>query len=158
MSSVTVIDQQGMTVDVDYFHGLAEWVLADQTYPARTVLSINLISDRLMSEYQQKFMDREGPTDVLAFPLQELEPKKSPKLEPAGPPLLLGDVMLAPSYIKQQTQQQGAQLRWEIGHRLVHGMLHLMGYDHAEPAEAKQMYQRQEELLSRYKPEDNQPK
>jgi probable rRNA maturation factor len=90
-------------------------------------------------------MDEPGPTDVLAFPMDELRPAA----DDAGPePGLLGDVVLCPPVAEQQAAAAGHTTEDELHLLCTHGILHLLGYNHAEPDEEKEMFARQTELLA----------
>ena len=102
-----------------------------------------------MTEYNERFMDREGPTDVLAFPLEDLEPGNAPRRLAGEPPLSLGDVFLCPAEIEAPRRRRGLRLSTTSStSSLVHGILHLLGYDHEDDERADAMEQREEELLA----------
>jgi probable rRNA maturation factor len=85
---------------------------------------------------------------VLAFPLEELLPGVVPDKDPHGPPLMLGDVIVAPSYVRRQADSQGVVFEDEMALMITHGMLHLLGYDHVDDDEAERMEQRERDLLA----------
>jgi len=97
-----------------------------------------------------KWMDEPGPTDVMSFPMDELDTARRP--DEAGPgPALLGDVVLCPAVASDQATQAGHSLDDELHLLTVHGCLHLLGYDHAEPAEEREMFRLQNELLDTWR-------
>ena len=89
----------------------------------------------------------EGPTDVLAFPIEDLTAGHIPHLAPDEPPLSLGDVFLCPSEIHARAQGEGIDSQDLLYLLLAHGILHLLGYDHADDAQALVMERREDELL-----------
>lgn len=93
-------------------------------------LSIQLVDEDTMAAYHEKFMDEPGPTDVLSFPMDELRPGKEGEEPPLG---LLGDVVLCPIVAARQAGEQNRTPRQEMEYLLVHGILHLLGFDHDEP-------------------------
>jgi probable rRNA maturation factor len=101
-----------------------------------------------MAAYNERFLDRSGPTDVLAFPVEELMPGVIPDTDPQGPPLMLGDVIIAPGYVRQQAESNGAGFDDEMALMVTHGILHLLGYDHVDDEEAERMESRERELLA----------
>ena len=111
-------------------------------------MAVLLVGPDQMAEYNQRFMDRSGPTDVLAFPVEDLEPGFVPRLTPGEPPLSLGDVFLCPSEIRSKATDEGFDPDDFLFLLVAHGILHLMGYDHGDEAEAERMERREDELLA----------
>ncbi len=101
-----------------------------------------------MAHYNERFLNRSGPTDVLAFPLEELRPGRVPSSEVNGPPLNVGDVVIAPEYVRRQARDMGVAVEDELALMVVHGMLHLLGYDHQDDKGAAAMERRERELLA----------
>ncbi len=89
-------------------------------------------------------MDEPGPTDVLSFPMDELRPGSD---EEQTPPGLLGDIVVCPAYANGQAEKAGHPLINEVLLLITHGILHLLGYDHAEPDEEREMFGLQNEIL-----------
>jgi len=92
-------------------------------------------------------MDEEGPTDVLSFPIDQLRPGQ-PLVEGSG---ILGDVVLCPAVAERQAQVASHNMIEELRILLVHGILHLMGFDHAEPVEEVEMFRLQAQIISEWK-------
>lgn len=147
--SIFVADEQTHPVDLPAVRALAELVLADEGYPAEAEVTLLLVSDDEMSSYNQRFLEREGPTDVLAFPVEDLEPGVVPEIDGNGPPLLLGDIIIAPSYITRQAAEMGVGFEDEISLMVIHGLLHLLGYDHQDDSEAEEMEGRERQILAK---------
>jgi probable rRNA maturation factor len=97
-----------------------------------------------MSELHQQWMDEPGPTDVLSFPMDELRPGSESEPTPPG---LLGDVVLCPEVAAAQAVVAGHSTAEELLLLTTHGILHLLGFDHAEPEEEKEMFELQRRLL-----------
>jgi probable rRNA maturation factor len=146
--SVFLADEQGESVDLDQLRRLAELVLSEEGYPSETELTVLLVSDDEMAAYNERFLDRSGPTDVLAFPVEELMPGVVPDQDSNGPPLIVGDVIVAPAYVGRQAEQNEADFGDEMALMVAHGILHLLGYDHVEDGDAEFMERRESELLS----------
>lgn len=146
--SVFLADEQSESVDLLAIRGLAELVLREESYPDSAELTLLLVDEGEMASYNARFLDRDGPTDVLAFPVEDLAAGKVPDIDPAGPPLILGDVIIAPGYVKRQAAEMGVSFEDEMCLMVAHGTLHLLGYDHQDDEEAEDMEQRERELLS----------
>jgi len=146
--SVFLADEQGESVDLDQLRRLAELVLSEEGYPSETELTVLLVSDDEMAAYNERFLERSGPTDVLAFPVEELMPGVVPDQDSNGPPLIVGDVIVAPAYVGRQAEQNEADFGDEMALMVAHGILHLLGYDHIEDDDAELMERRESELLS----------
>ena len=145
--SLFIGDEQDEPVDAESLRELAAGVLAAEGLPADSELALMLVSPGQIAEYNRQFMDREGPTDVLAFPLQELEPGRVPPPVANEPPLSLGDVFMCPAQIKRHAQEERVDFEDYLRLLAVHGILHLLGYDHDERRSARRMEKREEELL-----------
>ena len=146
--SVFLADEQGESVNLEQLRGLAELVLHEEGYPDETELTLLLVDDKEMSAYNERFLNRTGPTDVLAFPVEELVPGLVPEHDSTGPPLMIGDVIVAPAYVGRQAAEYEVGLDDEMALMVTHGILHLLGYDHIEEGDAQQMEGRETELLS----------
>jgi len=109
-----------------------------------TELSIKLVDTETMSDYHVQWMDIEGPTDVMSFPMDELEPGTQSAPAPEG---MLGDILLCPAVAITQAQAAGHSTVEELLLLTTHGILHLLGYDHQEPEEEKEMFALQRHLL-----------
>ncbi|NQU71352.1 MAG: rRNA maturation RNase YbeY [Rhodospirillales bacterium] len=104
-------------------------------------ISIVLADDAMVADLNLQFRDREGATNVLSFPAL---PAENEPLYPAGtdgPPMLLGDVVLAFETVAREAEDQGKKLGDHLTHLVIHGILHLLGYDHLDEAEAQTMEQ-----------------
>ena len=107
-------------------------------------LSVAFVSEDEMARLHQEWMDLPGPTDVLSFPMDELRPATDAA---AAEPGVLGDLVLAPAFIARQASDHGATFREELELLTIHGVLHLVGYDHAEPDEEREMFGLQTTML-----------
>jgi probable rRNA maturation factor len=141
-------DEQSEPADAGSLRRFAELVLELEGFPGTTELAILLVGADQMAEYNQRFMGREGPTDVLAFPLEDLEPGRPPKLTRGEPPVTLGDVFLCPVEVGRRARRERIPYDDFLYLLLAHGILHLMGYQHDEDDAAEQMERREDELLA----------
>jgi probable rRNA maturation factor len=146
--SVFLADEQAEPVDLIQLRHLAELVLTEEGYPDETEVTVLLVSDDEMASYNERFLDRSGPTDVLAFPVEELLPGVVPDRDQNGPPLVIGDVIVAPAYVGRQAAENGSGFADEMALMVAHGLLHLLGYDHVEDDDAELMERREAQLLA----------
>ncbi len=145
--TVFLADEQDVEVPDEELRGLAVAVLAGEGYPDRVEVTVLLVNPETMAGYNERFMGRGGPTDVLAFPLEDLVPGVAPTQAPQDPPLHLGDVVICPDHVRGQAAERGVEFVDELSLMLVHGMLHLMGWDHPDDERAERMERREAELL-----------
>jgi probable rRNA maturation factor len=153
-------EQAHVEIDVDRWVQLARDALTDEGVAGEAELSILFVDETAMAELNQRFMDKVGPTDVLAFPIDETGPiGRWPDAGTTGPdrdedpneaPLLLGDVVVCPSVAARQAVDHGVSLDDELALLVVHGVLHVLGHDHAEADEAARMQARERDLLDRF--------
>lgn len=111
--------------------------------------SIHIVDEPTMADLHVRWMDLEGPTDVMSFPMDELTPGNMggrPDAPDFGP-AMLGDIVLCPEFAHRQAQAAGHELPHELALLTIHGCLHLLGYDHATAAEEREMFALQNELL-----------
>jgi len=142
--SVEVNNESGFVTDEAEFAALGRHVLDAMHVHPQTDLSILLVGPEVMSELHVQWMDEPGPTDVLIFPMDELRPGTEDEETPPG---LLGDIVLCPQVAQAQAETAGHSTLEELLLLTTHGVLHLLGFDHAEPAEEKEMFGIQRDIL-----------
>ncbi len=131
-------------VDVNLLQQAIECVLAaEQVTGDVTVL---ITDDETVAKLNQDFLDRSGPTDVLSFPT--IDDNQDFVLPPEESTDYLGDIVIALPYTQRQAQQLGRPLSAELALLCIHGVLHLLGYDHATPDEQAEMWRRQDAIMS----------
>jgi probable rRNA maturation factor len=140
--AVFIADEQTRPVDADRLRRLTLHVLTDQRVPPAMEVSILCVDRGAMAELNAAHMSKQGPTDVLAFPI-DLPGETAP-----GEPPLLGDVVLCPDVAAEQAAAHNKSLEAELDLLLVHGLLHLLGHDHAEPRERDRMFALTNRLLA----------
>ena len=148
--TIEVNNESGYQVDEAEVAALARYVLDEMHVHPQTDLSVLLVDVDVMTDLHVRWMDEPGPTDVLSFPMDELRPGTEEEPSPAG---LLGDVVLCPQVAQVQAETAGHTLMDELLLLTTHGILHLLGFDHAEPAEEREMFGIQRDILvgfSRY--------
>jgi probable rRNA maturation factor len=156
--SIEIANESGVAVDEAELAGLARHVLDGMRVHPLAELSVLLVDEAAMSDLHQRWLGEPGPTDVLAFPMDELRPP-SPGGSQAehGPDedahALLGDVVLCPQVAIEQARKAEHGVQDELDLLTTHGILHLLGYDHAEPEEHAVMFGLQDRLLAEWRSE-----
>lgn len=135
-------DQSEAPVDVDRLHDLVRYVLTDRGVPDAMEVSVLCVDVAEMTQLNRRHMGKDGPTDVLAFPLDE------PDGTDDGPTGILGDVVLCPEVARHQAHDRGRNVQQELDLLAVHGILHLLGHDHAETEEQAVMFGLTAEMLT----------
>ncbi len=154
-------EQSEVAVDVGRWVRLAGLVLDAERVPPDAEVAVVFVDAATMTDLNGKFLGGDGPTDVLAFPLdREREhvgrhPDEGGHGPGAGadgaePPIVLGDVVVCPDIAARQAREGGRSLDDELALLVVHGLLHLLEYDHAEPEDAARMQRRERELLAQF--------
>jgi probable rRNA maturation factor len=156
--SIEIANESGVEVDEASLASLARHVLDGMRVHPLAELSVLLVDEAAMTELHMRYMGEPGPTDVLAFPMDEIRAPQPggthSEHSPADPPEipgLLGDVVICPQVAEAQARQAGHDVRDEISLLCTHGILHLLGYDHAEPEEHAEMFGLQDKLLGSWR-------
>ncbi|MDJ1369821.1 rRNA maturation RNase YbeY [Gulosibacter molinativorax] len=142
--SIEVNNESNMEIDEAKILRLATHNLDQLHIHPDADLSIVFVDVGPMEELHVQWMDEPGPTDVLSFPMDELRPGS---IERQTPPGLLGDIVVCPQVAETQAKTAGHSTVDEILLLVTHGTLHLLGFDHAEPEEHKEMFGLQRDLL-----------
>jgi probable rRNA maturation factor len=150
-------EQKDVPLDIGRWSALAEAVLLEEGVRGAAELSVLFVDETSIAELNERFMEHTGPTDVLAFPidadavwavhdpLASGPDRADPDLDEM--PLLLGDVVVCPAVAARNAPDHAGTLDDELALLVVHGVLHVMGHDHAEPDEASEMRARELALL-----------
>ena len=145
--TIEVVNESDVDVDVDVLGRQAAFVLERLRIHPQAELSVVLVGEEPMTDLHVRWMNEPGPTDVLSFPMDEL---RSPRDDEEPEPGVLGDVVLCPQVAQRQADAAGHGLDDELALLLTHGILHLIGYDHAEPEEHAEMFGLQARLLAEW--------
>jgi len=148
--SVDVVNQTLAEIDLGSIQEQARFLLDRLRIHPGAELSVVFVDVDTMTDLHVRWMGEPGPTDVLSFPMDELTPPRDDEEPPEG---LLGDVVICPEVAQRQAAQAGHEERVEIGVLLTHGILHLLGYDHAEADEERLMFGLQRRLLGEWQTE-----
>jgi probable rRNA maturation factor len=154
-------EQADLPVEVHRWSELARSALVAEGITNDTEVSLLFVDEQTIASLNERFLGKPGPTDVLSFPIEdEVERSgRSPDQGGTGPGtietdtdrlLLLGDVVICPTVAAGNAVDHGVSVEDELALLVVHGILHLLGMDHEDPAEAELMERREQELLARY--------
>ena len=146
--SIEILNESGHELDVQELAELSRFVLDRMRVHPLAEFCIKAVDEATMAELNEKWMEKEGPTDVLAFPMDELRPGLVDEEPEEG---VLGDLVLCPEIAARQGESAGHGTLAEIELLTTHGILHLLGYDHAEPEEHAEMFGLQDELLAAWR-------
>lgn len=153
-------EQSEREIDLDRWADLARAVLDDRRVRGDVEVALLFVDEAAIAALNERFLGRSGPTDVLAFPIEDepLTGGRSPDSGGSGPGaepeedpvLLLGDVVISPTVAERNAADHGVSLDDELALLVVHGLLHLLGMDHETEREAEAMERLEQELLSRH--------
>jgi len=146
--SIEVLNESGRELDVTELAALSRFVMDQLRVHPLAELCIKAVDEATIAQLNEQWMEKEGPTDVLAFPMDELRPGLVNEEPEEG---VLGDLVLCPEIAARQAVSAGHSSDAEIELLTVHGILHLLGYDHAEPEEHREMFGLQDELLAAWR-------
>jgi probable rRNA maturation factor len=160
--TIDIVNESGASVDEVALAAVARHVLGELRIHPLAELSVLLVDENVMADLHERWMGEQGPADVLAFPMDELRPPGPPQLggargdhggqdgqEPG--PALLGDVVLCPQVAAEQAREARHDVADELELLCTHGLLHLLGYDHADDDERTEMFGLQERLLDSWR-------
>jgi probable rRNA maturation factor len=143
--SIEVVNESGVEgFDESEFAALARFVLDCLHVHPRAQLAVLFVDTTTMTDLHLRWMDEPGPTDVLSFPMDELRPGREGDITPPG---TLGDVVVCPEVAARQAGAAGHSTVEEMLLLVTHGILHLLGFDHADPASEREMFALQRRLL-----------
>ena len=142
--SIEVNNESTYDIDEASIQRLATYCLDAMRVHQDAEIAIVLVDEAAMEKLHVQWMGEPGPTDVLSFPMDELRPGNDDVITPAG---VLGDVVLCPQVAEVQAEGAGHSTMDELLYLTAHGILHLLGFDHAEPEEEKEMFSLQRDLI-----------
>ncbi|MDF0530016.1 rRNA maturation RNase YbeY [Tsukamurella sp. 8F] len=145
--SIEFANESGMDIDEAQLVAVAAFAIdAMDVHPAAELNMLAVDLDT-MADLHVKWMDLPGPTDVMSFPMDELTPGGRPDAVDPGP-ATLGDIVLCPQFAADQAESAGHATEHELNVLTVHGVLHLLGFDHAEPDEEREMFALQDRIVA----------
>ena len=145
--SIDIANESSFEIDEKDLVEQAAFMLRRLHINPAAELSIMLVDEVVMANLHEEYMDEPGPTDVLSFPMDELREGTADQESEEG---VLGDVVICPTVAQRQAETAGHPTEVEMRLLLTHGILHLLGHDHAEPEEHKVMFGLQATLLAEW--------
>jgi len=145
--TIEILNESGSDVDEKGLAKLGRFVMDRMRVHPQAELCIKLVDEATIATLNQQWMGKDGPTDVLAFPMDELRPGLVNEEPEDG---VLGDLVLCATVAERQAKEAGHATADEVDLLTVHGILHLLGYDHAEPEENREMFALQARLLAEW--------
>ena len=142
--SIDILNETEFALDELELVACARYVMTEMKVHPQADLCLRLVDEDAMETLHVQWMDLPGPTDVMSFPMDELRPGRDDDPPEEG---VLGDIVLCPSVAAKQAVDAGHATEEELLLLTTHGLLHLLGYDHAEPDEEKEMFELQRQLL-----------
>lgn len=140
-------DEQDEPAPTGELTRLAELVLTEEGLDGGAVVGITLVDDAEIARLNEHYLGKAGPTDVLSFPIEDAAPGRPPRQSRNGPPVTVGDVFIAPAVVRANALRREVGYEDELALMVVHGLLHLLGWDHVDDAEAEAMERREAALL-----------
>ena len=146
--SIEVFNESGVGVNEESLIDVAKYALARMDVHPAVEMSIHIVTSEVIADLHLRWLDLEGPTDVMSFPMDELTPGAGRPDAKSPEGAMLGDIVLCPEFAARQAEKADHPLAHELVLLTVHGVLHLLGYDHIEPDDEQRMFALQNELLS----------
>lgn len=141
--TIEITNRSGIAYSEADLESLFQFGMTDLGLSQECDLEVLLVDEEEMTQLHLKWMDEPGPTDVLTFPMDEIRPHS---IEPG----ILGDIVICPQVAIRQAESAGHAFTHEISILAVHGLLHIVGYDHSEKKDEKEMFDLQESIVARW--------
>ena len=136
------------TIDTEALAGFAQATLEREAVGDDAILTVAFVDEDEIAELNEAHMGKDGPTDVLSFPIEDAVPGHPPVADPDGPPLELGDIFICPEVVSDHAMEYGVTFEDELYLMVCHGVLHILGWDHQTEEEAEAMEGREAEHLA----------
>jgi probable rRNA maturation factor len=146
--SVEVTNESGIDLEVEWVADLIDFAFSRLRVSAEADVAVIFVDETAMEQLHIQWMMEPGPTDVLSFPMDELRPGRPGEPAVTG---ILGDIVVCPSVAEKQAAEAGHSAVDEMKLLTVHGLLHLLGFDHAEEDEEKEMFGLQNQILADFR-------
>lgn len=151
MLNIDFLDETGKVTDKDLelVEGLLQHAAKIENVEDGTELSVTFVTNEAIHEINREYRHKDAPTDVISFALEEMGEGET-AIVAEGMPRILGDVIISIDRTREQAEQFGHSFERELGFLAVHGLLHVLGYDHMVPEDEKIMFGKQDEILESY--------
>jgi probable rRNA maturation factor len=153
MMEIDMIDEITALTDEQWeeIKDLLNFAAEKESVKAGAELSITFVDNDKIQEINREYRDKDLPTDVISFPMEEMgEGEMKIHYDEEAAPLMLGDIIISIPKAEEQAEDYGHSLKRELGFLALHGFLHLLGYDHENEADEKEMFDKQKEILDAY--------
>lgn len=145
--TVLVSDEQDDPIPIQPLSDLVGIVMEAEGLERDTVVDLMFVGEVAMTQLNQTHMNKSGPTDVLSFPIEDAQPGTPLRRDPAGPPVHIGDIFVCPRVVAANATETDVPFSDELALVVVHGVLHLLGYDHVDDDDAELMEGRERSIL-----------
>lgn len=135
--------------DRELVQSLLDYAAGQENVEPASELTLSFVTNERIQEINKEYRDKDQPTDVISFALEELGEDET-KIVGDGIPRILGDIIISVEKAKDQADEYGHSFSRELGFLALHGFLHLLGYDHMNEEDEKRMFGRQKEILDGY--------
>ena len=155
MLNIDFLDETGKVTDkvtdkdLELVEGLLQHAAKIEQVEDGTELSVTFVTNEAIHEINKEYRHKDAPTDVISFALEELGEGETAIIA-EGMPRILGDVIISIDRTREQAEEFGHSFERELGFLAVHGLLHVLGYDHIVPEDEKIMFGKQDEILESY--------
>ncbi len=146
--TVEVVESEPLEADARALGSFAQATLEREGVAPDARLTLSFVSRDAIAELNERHMGKQGPTDVLSFPIEDATPDHPPVAEPDGPPLDLGDIVINAGVVASHADEFGVPFDHELHLMVCHGVLHILGWDHQTEAEATRMEAREAHHLA----------
>ena len=136
--------------DEELIRGLLRHAAEMEEIHGEAELSVSFVDDEAIREVNRDYRDKDRPTDVISFAMEETIEGEEPVAEPEGMPRMLGDIIISAETAERQAEEYGHSRERELGFLALHGFLHLLGYDHMTEADERKMFGRQDAILDSF--------
>jgi probable rRNA maturation factor len=149
--SIDFVDETGQLSDKEnkMIKGILDFAAGKEEVDEGSEVSVTFVSDERIREINREYRDKDQPTDVISFALEEMGEDEI-EIVGADMPRVLGDIIISVERAKEQAEEYNHSFSRELGFLALHGFLHLLGYDHMEEQDEKVMFQRQKDILNDY--------
>lgn len=134
---------------IDVLQRLLEFARKKEGVSDEAEMSVNFVNNREIQELNRNYRQKDEPTDVISFAMQETTDGEVNFNEP-DMPILLGDIVISVERTKEQAEEYGHSLEREFAFLAIHGFLHLLGYNHLNEADEKEMFAKQNDILNEF--------
>lgn len=145
--NIAVSEAKGSRIHEAALRDFAASILSAEGVADSASLSISFVDSSEIADLNERFMGKQGPTDVLSFPIEDAAPGTPPSSPAGGPPLELGDIFICVNVVADHAESFGVAFEDELYLMVAHGVLHILGWDHQNDADARMMETREAKHL-----------